>query len=81
VPVSNTTTDSCAFSSAVESGKTMSFALGSSSTSLEFTSRKNTRIVKMSIIDTRLIAAPALWRLWCRSMRAARPMNFIAALL
>jgi len=42
---------------------TMSLALGRTSTSLEFTSRKNTRIVKMSIIDTRLIAEPALWRL------------------
>ena len=66
------TTVSFAFSSAIDSGSWMSLAFGNTSTSEELTSRKNTRIVKMSISDTRFSVAPALLRLWWLSMRAAR---------
>ena len=59
-------------SEASDSGKVTDFCVGSISPSDEFTSRKNTRMVKISINDTRLIPVVRPARLWWRSMRSAR---------
>src|SRR5690606_25913229 len=63
---------------AVDSGSSTSRGDESCSTSLEFTSRKNTRIVKISISETRLSATTCLRRAWCRFILAARFLKRIA---
>ena len=66
-----TTTVSRGLFSEIDSGSLMSLGFSSVCTSAEFTSRKNTRMVKMSISDTRF-NPPRRLRLWWRSMRRAR---------
>ena len=51
--VTMTTTVSRGFCSATDSGSFTDLEEGTSWTSEEFTSRKNTRMVKISIMDTR----------------------------
>src|SRR5690606_40179083 len=62
----------------LEAGKRKSLLLGSCCVLEELTRRKNTRMVKISIRDTRLRAG-VLAFLWCRSMRRARRDIFTAA--
>ena len=60
------------FASATDSGIWMDLALGRSCTSEEFTRRKNTRMVKMSISETRFSVARRRPRVWWRCIRLAR---------
>src|SRR6202167_5895938 len=70
--VSITTTVWRGCCSAIDCGISIALVFCSSSTLVEYTNRKDTMTLRMSIIGIRLSSASARCRIWCCSIRWAR---------